>query len=58
MMGFDGVPSPCTAVCRMDEDKGWCEGCRRTLEEIAQWAQADEDEKRDILVRVEERRKG
>ena len=31
------VTSPCTGVCVMGED-GWCEGCARTLEEIADWS--------------------
>ena len=29
------MPSPCINVCRMDERTGWCEGCQRTLTEIA-----------------------
>lgn len=58
MMGLDEVPSPCAAVCRMNEGSGLCEGCWRTLEEITQWAHADEDEKRDILARIDERRTG
>jgi len=40
-----GVPSPCTSVCRMDERTGWCEGCARTLAEIAAWSTMDDDEK-------------
>lgn len=31
-----GVASPCTGVCRMGAD-GLCQGCRRTLDEIARW---------------------
>ena len=31
------VPSPCISVCRMDAVTGWCEGCFRTLDEIAGW---------------------
>lgn len=58
MMGFEEVPSPCAAVCRMNEGSGLCEGCWRTLEEITQWAHADEDEKRAILARTDERRLG
>lgn len=57
MMGFEEVPSPCAAVCRMNQDSGLCEGCWRTLAEITQWAHADEDEKREILERAEARRK-
>lgn len=32
------VPSPCIDVCRMNVQTGWCEGCARTLDEIAAWA--------------------
>ena len=31
------VISPCISVCRMDADTGWCEGCLRTINEIAGW---------------------
>ena len=34
-MASPPVPSPCISVCRMDERTGWCEGCLRTLAEIA-----------------------
>ena len=36
------VASPCTGVCRIDAQVGWCEGCRRTLDEIAVWSTLDE----------------
>ena len=39
------VPSPCTSVCRMDERTGFCEGCARTLDEIAAWSAMSDDEK-------------
>ena len=31
------APSPCINVCRMDAASGLCEGCARTLAEIAGW---------------------
>lgn len=37
------VPSPCTSVCRMSGDTGWCEGCFRTLDEIVAWSQLRDD---------------
>ena len=40
------VPSPCISVCRMDADNGSCEGCLRTLDEIAGWSRMDDIEKR------------
>jgi uncharacterized protein len=42
------VPSPCISVCRMDAATGWCEGCLRTLDEIAGWSQASDAEKRGV----------
>ena len=31
------IPSPCINVCRIDQATKRCEGCRRTLDEIARW---------------------
>ena len=45
-------PSPCVSVCRIAPDTGWCEGCRRTLEEIADWPMLKPSEKREILSRL------
>jgi len=42
------VPSPCINVCRMDASTGWCEGCLRTIDEIAGWSLYDDDEKRAV----------
>jgi predicted Fe-S protein YdhL (DUF1289 family) len=41
-----GVASPCINVCRMDEATGWCEGCHRTLDEIAFWSVLDDERQR------------
>ena len=38
MSGDAAIPSPCTSVCRMDARTGWCEGCARTIDEIADWS--------------------
>ena len=43
------VPSPCTGVCRIQPRNGWCLGCKRTLEEIADWPMLDAEEKRAVL---------
>ena len=46
------IASPCTSVCRMDARTGWCEGCRRTIDEIAGWSTMSDVEKqvlRDAL---------
>jgi len=49
------VPSPCISVCRMDAATGLCEGCFRTLEEIAAWGMASEDERRAVWNELIER---
>lgn len=54
---MDDAPSPCVDVCRMNAATGWCEGCFRTIDEIAAWSSADAAEKRDVLRRVEARKK-
>jgi len=51
------VASPCIDVCRIHEKSGYCEGCRRTLEEIASWSAYGATEKRAVLARLPARRK-
>ena len=48
--------SPCTKVCRIDPATGWCLGCRRTLEEIADWAMLSAKGKAAVLAKLEARR--
>lgn len=50
------VPSPCINVCQMDEASGWCQGCLRTLDEIACWSMLDEAEKSAVWQVLAERR--
>lgn len=50
------VASPCINVCRMDDVSGLCQGCFRTLEEIAGWSRAAAHERLAILAAVDRRR--
>ena len=50
------VGSPCINVCRMDEATGFCQGCRRTLDEIACWSLLDDAEKREVWAQLPSRR--
>ncbi len=50
-----GVASPCINVCQMNEATGWCEGCHRTLDEIAVWSRLDDAGKRDVWALIEQR---
>ena len=42
-------PSPCDGTCRIDPVLQWCQGCKRTLNEIADWPILTPREKRAIL---------
>lgn len=42
------ILSPCIGVCQMGED-GYCNGCHRTLEEIAGWATMLEAERSRLM---------
>ena len=48
-------PSPCIGVCRIDQATGWCQGCLRTLEEIADWPLLSVLEKDALLMRLADR---
>jgi uncharacterized protein len=50
------VASPCVSVCRMDEANGLCEGCHRTIDEIAVWSLLDDAEKRAVIAQLPRRR--
>ena len=50
------MPSPCINVCRIDAATGWCEGCLRSLDEIAGWRAMSPDEQRAVLARLPQRR--
>jgi len=49
-------PSPCVGVCRLSEITGLCDGCCRTLDEIAQWISYAHAEKHAVLRLVAQRR--
>ena len=46
------VKSPCVAVCKIDYESGYCIGCKRTIEEIANWSILNDQQKKKILAKV------
>lgn len=46
------VASPCINICRMNPATGLCEGCFRTLDEIAAWSGLDAKAKRAVLAQL------
>jgi predicted Fe-S protein YdhL (DUF1289 family) len=57
MSELRSIASPCTNVCQINRRTGWCDGCRRTMDEISRWPHANDDERRAILARLPERTK-
>lgn len=50
------VASPCINVCRMSERTGLCEGCLRTIDEIAGWSRLDDETKAQVWILIAQRR--
>jgi len=48
-------PSPCIGVCVINPQTQLCEGCSRTLDEIAAWWDYTPNQKRRIIEQLEER---
>jgi len=40
----------------MDASTGWCEGCSRTIEEIAQWSGMSDEARRRVWAQIALRR--
>lgn len=47
--------TPCIKLCVIDRENGLCEGCGRTLQEIAAWGGLSEPERKAIMARLPER---
>ena len=46
------VSTPCIDVCHLDGATGLCEGCRRTIAEIARWGSLSETERLAIMAQL------
>jgi predicted Fe-S protein YdhL (DUF1289 family) len=49
------IASPCTGVCRLDDDQ-ICLGCFRSLHEIAQWSQMTASQQIRVIAGLKARR--
>ena len=52
----EGPPSPCIAVCRIDDKTGYCAGCFRSIDEIRDWIIMPPAERQKLLVELRQRR--
>ncbi len=50
------MTSPCIDVCRMSPNSGWCEGCLRSIDEIAAWGQMTPCQRQAVLADLPRRR--
>lgn len=49
------APSPCINICTMNPQTGLCDGCLRTIDEIAGWSTASEEAKRAVWREIKRR---
>jgi len=50
------VRSPCVSICRIDVDTGYCVGCCRTIDEIADWGSMADARKHGVWRELRRRR--
>lgn len=46
------ISTPCIKQCRIDQNYGFCSGCRRTRGEIAAWRKMTEAERRAVMLEL------
>jgi predicted Fe-S protein YdhL (DUF1289 family) len=46
------VISPCTGVCRINRRTYLCDGCRRSVTEIATWLELSDEQKRALIAEL------
>jgi predicted Fe-S protein YdhL (DUF1289 family) len=49
------VASPCNSVCTLNPLSGFCNGCLRSLSEIADWSAMSDEDKRQVWRQIDER---
>ena len=48
------IETPCIGVCTLD-DRGFCMGCRRTVDEISDWLDMSPDDRLAVLEELDSR---
>lgn len=52
----DEMETPCISVCVIDKATGLCEGCARSVPEIARWSAMTSAERRAIMLQLASRK--
>lgn len=55
MYEYPTVISPCVSICKLDKDR-ICIGCFRSIKEIRDWYDVDDEGKKKILESVAQRK--
>lgn len=50
------IASPCTKVCVIHRESGFCTGCFRTLDEIAAWGSYSDDQRAQLMDTLPDRK--
>ncbi|MBX9796279.1 DUF1289 domain-containing protein [Sphingomonas sp.] len=50
------VPSPCVNICQIDERRGLCIGCARTMDEIGGWTSGTPEWRRAVMAALPARK--
>lgn len=51
------VDSPCVKLCVIHPTANLCMGCFRTVEEIADWSEMDQDTRKTLMIELPDREK-
>ena len=54
---YENVKSPCVKLCQLDLEKQVCTGCFRTIGEITNWSFMNPIEKKNVLGKLDKRKK-
>lgn len=49
------IETPCVNICTLDARSGLCQGCGRTIDEIARWGTMSPEERKRVMLELPER---
>ncbi|OUX41805.1 hypothetical protein CBE37_04370 [bacterium TMED277] len=51
-----GIESPCIGLCQLDQEGKYCIGCKRSIKEIKNWENLNDELKKVINQRIEKKK--
>lgn len=51
------ILSPCQRICKLDPTTDQCTVCGRTMVQIKDWSSYSDDQRKDIIVSIKQKRK-